>query len=75
MVGEEEIHDKAAEIALVTGCRAVDAYFTATAKHAKAILIASDKVMRDNARKIGVEACYLLDNRDYAKLIASLETG
>jgi predicted nucleic acid-binding protein len=31
LVGEEEIHDKAAEIALTTGCRAVDAYFIATA--------------------------------------------
>jgi predicted nucleic acid-binding protein len=75
VVEEEEIHDKAAEIALLTGCRAVDAYYIATANHVNAILITSDKIMRDNARKIGVEAYYLLDNQDYKKLVASLRLG
>ncbi|BAA81634.1 hypothetical protein APE_2616 [Aeropyrum pernix K1] len=68
VVREEELHDKAAEIALITGCRAVDAYFIATAKHVDGILITNDKVMKDNAQKIGVKAYYLLDNQDYTKL-------
>ena len=75
VVGEEEIHDKAAEIALITGCRAVDAYFIATVKHVDGILITNDRVMKDNAQKIGAEAYYLLDNQDYKKLIATLETS
>ena len=54
-VVEEAIHDKAAEIALITGCRAVDAYFIATAKHVNAILIINE----------GVKAYYLLNSQDY----------
>jgi len=46
--GEEELHNKAAELAIITGCRAVDAYFIATAKHVDGILITNDKVMNDN---------------------------
>jgi len=59
-LGEGLIHDKAAEIALLTGCRAVDAYYIATAKHANAILITNDRAMKNNASKAGVEAYYLM---------------
>ncbi len=37
-IDEELVHDKAAEVALLTGCRADDAYCIATTKHV-AILI------------------------------------
>ncbi len=72
VVDEELIHDKAAEIALLAGCRAVDAYYIATTKHVDAILITNDRTMRDNASKSGVEAYYLLNNKDYKTLISRL---
>ena len=49
------------EIALKTGCRAIDAYFIATAKLTNSILITSDRIMAENAKKAGVEAYYLLE--------------
>lgn len=72
VIREELVHDKAAEIALLTGCRAVDAYYIATAKHASAVLITNDKVMRDNALRTGTETYYLLNNNDYNTLINKL---
>jgi len=75
VVREELIHDKAAEVALLTGCRAVDAYYIATAKHVNAALITNDKVMRNNALKTGIETYYLLNDNDYDTLINKLTTG
>jgi len=75
VIREELIHDKAAEIALLSGCRAVDAYYIATAKHANAILITDDKVMRNNALKTGIKTYYLLNDNDYNTLINKLTTG
>ena len=72
VIDEKLIHDKAAEIASLTGCRAVDAYYIAAAKHVDAILITSDRTMRENASKSGVEAYYLLNNKDYKTLISRL---
>ncbi len=72
VIDEKLVHDKAAEIALLTGCRAVDAYYIATTKHVDAILITNDRTMRDNALKSGIEAYYLLNNKDYRTLISKL---
>ena len=72
VVEEELVHDKAAEIALLTGCRAVDAYYIATAKHADAALITNDRLMKHNALKVGVKAYYLLNDNDYSALINKL---
>ncbi len=54
------------QIALNTGCRAIDAYFIATAKLTHSILITNDKVMAKNAKKAGVEAYYLIEEFDKA---------
>jgi len=75
VIREEFIHDKAAEVALLTGCRAVDAYYIATAKHVNAVLITNDKVMKNNALKTGIEAYYLLNNDDYNILMNKLTTS
>ena len=72
VIEEELIHGKAAEIALLTGCRAVDAYYIATTKHVNAALITNDRVMKYNALKVGVEAYYLLNDNDYNTLINKL---
>jgi len=69
IVKEHTIHDKASEIALLTGCRAIDAYYIATAKQLDAALITSDKIMRNNALKARVNAYYLPDNKDYEILL------
>ena len=45
VIDEKLFHDKAAEIALFTGCRAVDAYYIAAAKHVNAILITNDRII------------------------------
>jgi len=44
----------ALQIALDTGCRAIDAYFIATAKLTNSILIINDRIMAKNARKAGI---------------------
>ncbi len=75
VIREELIHDKAAEVALLTGCRAVDAYYMATAKHVNAVLITNDKVMGNNALKTRIEAYYLLNDNDYNTLINKLTTS
>lgn len=72
VIDEKLIHDKAAEIALLTGCRAVDAYYIAAAKHVGAILITSDRTMGDNASKSGGRAFHLLNTSDYKLLISEL---
>ena len=75
VVDEEQIHAAAAEVALLAGCRAAGAYYIATARYVDAFLVTSDKRMRDNAQAAGVEAYYLLDDRDYAELAERLEAA
>ncbi|RLI19823.1 PIN domain-containing protein [Candidatus Bathyarchaeota archaeon] len=69
-VGYEELHETAFDIALSTGCRAVDAFFISCAKETNSILISSDEVQISNARKAGVEAYHLLE--EYNKLLVKL---
>jgi hypothetical protein len=52
---------------LETGCRAIDAYFIATAKLANSTLITNDRIMAENARKAGIEAYYLLEEFEKVK--------
>ncbi len=54
------------QIALNTGCRAIDAYFIATAKLTNSILITNDRIMAENAKRYGIEAYYLLEEFDKA---------
>ena len=60
------------DIAFQTGCRAIDAYYTAAASLVSGILVSADKIMVDNARKYGVEAYYILDTNDYNKLVSKI---
>ena len=75
IVEEREIHDEAAEIALLSGCRAIDAYYIATAKRLNAVLVTSDRIMRKNALKVGIETYYPLDNQEYNSLKVKLSSG
>ncbi len=69
VIREELIHDKAAEIVLLTGCRAVDAYYIAAAKQVNAFIITNDRVMKNNALKVRVKTYYLLDKGNIVSLL------
>lgn len=58
------------QIALNTGCRAIDSYFVAAAKLTNSFLVTNDKIMVRNARKAGVEAYYLVE--DVGKVVRLL---
>ena len=60
------------DIALRTACRAIDAYYIATASLVSGILVSADKVMVDNAKNYGVEAYYILDTSGYNKLLSKI---
>ena len=66
IVEEDKLHSKAKAIALKTGCRAIDAYYIATARLIDAILVTNDAIMKSNADRAEVEAYYLLE--DYEEL-------
>lgn len=70
IIDYEELHEKAFDIALSTGCRAIDAFFLGYAKETSSILVSSDRVQVLNVRRAGVEAYYLLE--EYSKLITKL---
>ena len=55
-----ELHEISLEVALSTGCRAIDAFFIACAKRTDSILISNDELQVLNARKAGVKSFYLL---------------
>jgi len=60
------------DIALSTACRAIDAFYIATANIISAILVSADKVMVNNARRYGVEAYYIHDINDYNALLSKI---
>ncbi len=65
-------NELAFQIALNTGCRAIDSYFIATAKITSSILITNDKIMDKNAKRFGTESYYLID--DFDEVMKKLET-
>lgn len=75
IVGEEELHDIAAKIALNTGCRAVDSYYIATAVLTSSILVTNDRIMQANSRKSGIEVYYLAGEYDKLMLKLSKSIG
>ena len=54
-------------IAFETGSRAIDAFYIGAAKIKNAILVSTDKIQVESARKFGVEAYYLLEEFDRVK--------
>ena len=69
---EDIDYDLLLDIALQTACRAIDAYYIATASLASGVLVSADKVMVDNAKNYGIDAYYILDTNDYNKLISKI---
>ncbi|WP_290900431.1 type II toxin-antitoxin system VapC family toxin [Ferroglobus sp.] len=66
LISEVDLFDTAYEIAFLVKGRAVDIYFIATAKITNSILITNDKVMARNAKKVNIEAYYLIEEFDKA---------
>jgi len=52
VVSIERIRETAFSVASETGCRAIDAYFIATANVTNSILIIDDRIMAKNAKKV-----------------------
>ena len=69
---EEELHDVALEVALATGCRAIDAYYIATTVKESTILVTCDRIMCNNAKRFNVEAYNVRLHEDYANLMNKL---
>ena len=72
IVIDEIEYDSLLDIALTTGCRAIDAFYIAVANIISAILVSADKVMVNNARKYGVEAYYIHNLNDYNSLVSRI---
>ena len=66
LIDESPILDEILKVCKNTGCRAVDAYFIATAKLTNSILITNDRIMANNAKNYGIEAYYLIEEFDNA---------
>ncbi len=72
IVIDEIEYDLLLDIALSTACRAIDAFYIATASIISAILVSADRVMVNNARRYGIEAYYIHDINDYNALLSKI---
>lgn len=69
---DETEYDLLLDIALSTACRAIDAYYIATASLISAILVSADKIMVNNTKRYRIEAYYIHDISDYNALISKI---
>jgi len=67
LVSEEVFYDEAVRIARRTGSRAADAYYVATASTINGMLLTNDRRQKQDARKAGVEAYYLIEEIEMVK--------
>lgn len=72
IIVEEIEYDLLLDIALSTACRAIDAYYIATASIVSAVLVSADKIMVRNAKKYGVEAYYIHNLNECNALISRI---
>ncbi|WP_148882950.1 type II toxin-antitoxin system VapC family toxin [Thermococcus aciditolerans] len=56
-----KLREVAFEIALKTGCRAIDSFYISAAHSRNAILVSNDKFQVESALKYGIKAFYLLE--------------
>jgi len=67
LIPEEVFYNEAIKIARCTGSRAADAYYIAVASIVNGILLTNDKQQKQNAKKAGIEAYYLIKEKEKAK--------
>ena len=61
IIDTSKLKEVAFEIALKTGCRAIDSLYISVANSRNAILVSNDKFQVDSALKFGIDAFYLLE--------------
>ncbi|WP_099209475.1 type II toxin-antitoxin system VapC family toxin [Thermococcus henrietii] len=61
IVDTSKLKEVAFEIALKTGCRAIDSLYISVAHSRNAVLISNDRFQVDSALKFGIKAFYLLE--------------
>ena len=61
-VDTAKLKEVAFEIALETGCRAIDSFYISAAHSRNAILVSNDKFQVESALKYGIKAFYLLED-------------
>ncbi len=61
IVDTSKLREVAFEIALKTGCRAIDSLYISVAHSRNAVLISNDRFQVDSALKFGIKAFYLLE--------------
>lgn len=66
-----KLKEIAFEIALQTGCRAVDSFYISAAHSTNAILVSNDRAQVESARKYSINAFYLLGESE--KLFEALK--
>ena len=71
IIEEIRLREHANNIALETGCRAIDAYYIATAKTTNAILITNDRIMKQNAMKTSIKTFHLIE--EYQKVLKLID--
>ncbi|MCD6373183.1 MAG: type II toxin-antitoxin system VapC family toxin [Thermococcus sp.] len=59
-----KLKEIAFEIALQTGCRAVDSFYISAAHSTNAVLVSNDRTQVEGAMKYGISAFYLLEESD-----------
>ncbi|MCD6096116.1 MAG: type II toxin-antitoxin system VapC family toxin [Thermoprotei archaeon] len=67
LIPEEVFYDEAVRIARSTGSRVADAYYIAVASIINGILLTNDRRQKQNARKVGIETYYLIEEKEVAK--------
>ena len=67
LIPEEVFYDEAVRIARSTGSRVADAYYIAVASIINGILLTNDRRQKQNARKVGIGAYYLIEEKEVAK--------
>jgi len=72
IVIDEIDYDLLLNIALSTACRAIDAFYIATASLVPAILVSADEIMINNARKYGVDSYCIHNLADYNALVSRI---
>jgi len=72
LIEYDKIHNLALDISITTGCRAVDAFFIATAKLTGSILISNDKIQVQNTRKTNIKSYYLI--KEYKKALRGIRS-
>ncbi len=75
IIDTSKLKEVAFEIALKTGCRAIDSFYIGVAHSRDAILVSNDRFQVESARKYGIKAFYLLEEWQELDKLLKKQTG